>query len=67
MSAPPESRPAWYHTGMSAEDAAVWEAAERCAAQAPEIRPCDDAYLKLRPLLSGWLTEPVARPERGAA
>lgn len=56
----------WRKPGMAAEDVAVWEAAERTAAQAPEIRPSDPAYMALRPLLTGWLS-PAPAQERGAA
>lgn len=58
-------QPRWRRPGMSAEDIAVWEAAERAAAAAPEIHPSDEAYMALRPLLQGWLSP--ALEERGAA
>lgn len=59
-------RPEWRKPGMSAEDAAVWEAAERAAAAAPELRPGDEPWERLRPLLAGWLAPPPVE-ERGAA
>lgn len=60
-----KDRPQWRRPGMSAEDIAVWEAAERAAAAAPEMHPSDEAYMALRPLLQGWLSP--ASEERGAA
>lgn len=57
---------AWEHLVESPADRAVWEAAERAAASAPEIKPGDDAYLRLRPLLQKWLNQP-SEQERGAA
>lgn len=51
-------KPAWWRPGMTAAEARIWEAAERAAESAPEIRRGDDVYLQLRPLLAGWLTVP---------
>ncbi|TDD97565.1 hypothetical protein [Actinomadura rubrisoli] len=63
--APMESRP-WYRPGMSARDIACWEAAERCAAAAPEIRRGDDVWLALRPLVGGMCAHPDEQEHRAA-
>ncbi|OLT21662.1 hypothetical protein BJF79_15460 [Actinomadura sp. CNU-125] len=58
MSGGQAKRPAWWRPGMTDAEARIWEAAERAADSAPEIRRGDDVHLKLRPLLAGWLTTP---------
>lgn len=53
----PKSRP-WYQPGMPERDIQAWLAAERVAAQAPEIQPTDDVALKVRALypdFPSWL------------
>lgn len=48
----------WYRPGMSERDVQEWLAAERVAAQAPEIAPTDDVALKVRALyldFPSWL------------
>lgn len=45
-------------------DDEITAAAKRAAAAAPELRPGDDVYEALRPLLAGVL---APRQERGAA
>lgn len=52
----------WYSPGMSPAEIRLWEAAERAAAQAPEIRPGDDVWRALEPLLGGCLA-PDKRPQ----
>lgn len=47
-------RPSWWKPGMSAEESAVWEAAQRCADAAPELKPGDDVALRLKTLYSGF-------------
>jgi len=57
------SRP-WFKPGMSDADIRVWEAAERCASEAPELDPSDDVWLALQPLIGGCLTHPdTSAPE----
>lgn len=34
--------------GMSPRDRLIWEAAQRCAASAPEIRPGDEVAIRLQ-------------------
>lgn len=58
-------RPQWWAPGMPEAESRMWEAAQRAADAAPEIRPGDDVHLQLRPLLGGWLSAPAE--ERGAA
>jgi len=58
MTAP--QKPAWWRPGLTPEDTAIWEAAERCANAAPEIRPGDDVALRLKTLYAdfpSWLRE----------
>jgi hypothetical protein len=64
MTAP--QRPEWRTPGMTDAETRIWEAAERSAADAPELTPADDVYLALRPILGGCLA-PHTREERGAA
>ena len=59
-------RPEWWEPGLSVAEIASWEAAERTVAEAPLLRPGDDTYERLRPLVGGTFAAP-AREERGAA
>lgn len=47
------SRP-WHRPGMSASDIHMWQAAERAAAEAPEIQPGDDIALAIQALFQGF-------------
>lgn len=58
-------RPAWWKPGMSEAEIQIWEAAQRTADAAPELRPGDDVHMQIRQLLGGCLAP--AREERGAA
>lgn len=51
---------------MPEAESRMWEAAQRAADAAPEIRPGDDVHMQVRQLLGGRLAAP-AREERGAA
>lgn len=64
---PSDQRPEWWEPGMSARDIAIWESAERCAASAPELRPGDEAYERVRQILGGCLAPSVRREDRDAA
>ena len=59
-------RPVWWKPAMSEAEIADWEGAERAVAPAPELRPGDEVFEQLRPLVGSWLATP-AREERGAA
>lgn len=56
------SRP-WFRDGMSDAEVRVWEAAEKAAAEAPELNPSDPIWLALQPLVGGCLAD---QPEREA-
>lgn len=52
MTAP--HKPAWWRPDLTDSEIASWEAAERVAAAAPEIRAGDDVALRLRTLYAGF-------------
>lgn len=46
--------PAWWRPGMTAQEAAMWEAAQRAANEAPEIAPDSDLGRQIRALFEGF-------------
>jgi hypothetical protein len=65
VSTPNGEKPDWSRDGMTPAEAAVWEAAQRAADSAPEIRRGDEVWMDLRPLVAGWL-KPAAVGDRAA-
>lgn len=55
--------PAWWKPGMSDEDIAIWEAADRCAATAPRIQRGDSVAMDLERV---WLEPFRGRLRQGA-
>lgn len=53
-------KPDWWRPGMTDREIADWEAAARCATNAPRIERGDAVWMALLPLVGGWL-KPAAR------
>lgn len=56
-----EQCPSWWRPGLTDRQIARWEAAQRCADAAPEIRPGDEVHQALR---ASWLRPYLAAEQK---